>query len=303
MKLVSIGFNYDIDEINNILEDKISEINDKLDIDKSIKRIGNTNFIEYEINSTNELDLDKTINVFKHYIANAITDIIINLYQSKYLMKTSKKMINYLNNYEIEEIINKAKQKLDTKELIEIDDISYKISKKTRILKVVLEYLDSNNDIIIEGFINFRLKFYTNMIRKVIDKVLEDFIIEKEYKEFIKILQYFVEIQEPKINLVNVIMLEDNKYKLYDDKNKEINNDFFEEIANEMSEHEMNYDDLLISSLITIAPRKIIVYADDENRDVIKIIKNVFTGKVQVKCKKETGFHEFKIENLIKGGK
>ena len=36
-------------------------------------------------------------------------------------------------------------------------------------------------------------------IEEIIDKVVEEYMVEKEYREFVKLLKYFVDIQESKI--------------------------------------------------------------------------------------------------------
>lgn len=43
-------------------------------------------------------------------------------------------------------------------------------------------------------------------LEAVIDKVVERYMVEKEYDEFINLLKYFVDIQENKIDEVNVII-------------------------------------------------------------------------------------------------
>lgn len=57
----------------------------------------------------------------------------------------------------------------------------------------------------LEGFVRFRLKDIIDEIEMAIEMSVDDFIIQKEYNEFIDLLRYFVELQEPRIDLVNVI--------------------------------------------------------------------------------------------------
>ena len=174
-------------------------------------------------------------------------------------------------------------------------------SDKYKIYNVLLEYFKENNELILEGFVNFRLGFLNSKIEGIIDKLLAEFLLEQEYNEFIKILQYFVEIQEPKIRLVNVVIKKNNKYLLYDENKNLINNEFLEEIVDEMAESDMNYNDLLISSLITIAPREIILHVDEtwDNRDIIQIINNVFVDKVRICSQCEFCSNKKEVKNRI----
>ena len=51
---------------------------------------------------------------------------------------------------------------------------------------------------------------------------------------------------------------------------------------NEITEGEINYDDLLVSSLITLAPRKVVIHSIGHfrNKELMETIKNVFYGRV-----------------------
>jgi putative sporulation protein YtxC len=108
------------------------------------------------------------------------------------------------------------------------------------------------------------------------------YLIENEYNEFIKLLQYFVEIQDPKMDEVHVLQQEDKRYILLDSNFKVIHNEMLEQLAREISDKEISHDDLLISSLITIAPCKITIHEYDKikNVELLNTINNVFTGKV-----------------------
>ena len=122
-------------------------------------------------------------------------------------------------------------------------------------LKRIMEHLESSNELVLEGFIRFRMKDFQHELEEAVDRAVDDLLIEKEYSEFIKLLRYFVEIQEPKVEEVHVMMGEDEKYTLLDSSLRVINNDLLEDLAREITDKEISHDDLLISSLITIAPK------------------------------------------------
>jgi putative sporulation protein YtxC len=132
--------------------------------------------------------------------------------------------------------------------------------------------------------VNFRLKDYIKDLEEIVDKAVDDFLMDREYREFIRLLRYFVEIQEPKFDTVHVVVGYDGKYILLDDSKREITNECIQEYASEISEGEMNYDDLLVSSLITFAPRRIIIHCTGQfkNKELMETIKNVFAGRVTV---------------------
>jgi putative sporulation protein YtxC len=151
-----------------------------------------------------------------------------------------------------------------------------------RIRERVLEHFETNTDLLIEGFVRFRLKDLLKEVQHAIDRSVRELLIEKEYNDFIKLLRYFVEIQQPKLEEVHVFPLEDKKYTLMDDRLSVIDNEFLEDMAKEMSNIEIDQDDLLISSLITIAPNRITIhdYEKIKNIELLNTINKVFRGKV-----------------------
>lgn len=284
MELLCIGFKGKIDEVNYILDKKIDLfVKEDLDIDRKEKQIGDTTYLSFSLDDDYKCKYNNIKSIFKHYIASGLSDIVLELYQERVINRVINDRCSYFDKLEKEKIKQCALEYLSKNDYISTEGIMYKISKRARVLKLMLEYLDLSNEINIDGFVNFRLRFFIDIIEDAIEKTIEDFIVEKEYKEFIKILQYFVEIQQPKIDLVNVVIF-DETYTLYDENNELIRNDFMEEIADEMLENEMNYDDLLISSLITIAPRKIIIHSHNEHDDkqIIEILQNIFVNKSSI---------------------
>jgi putative sporulation protein YtxC len=145
-----------------------------------------------------------------------------------------------------------------------------------------MDYFENSDNIILDGFVNFRLKDYVRDLEEIVDRAVDDFLMEREYREFIRLLRYFVDIQDPKFDTIHVIVGYDSKYTLLDDSRKEITNDCIQEFVNEISEGEINYDDLLVSSLITLAPKRIVIHYTGQfkNKELLETIKNVFLGKV-----------------------
>ena len=66
----------------------------------------------------------------------------------------------------------------------------YPSSRKKQITEKIKEYLDKNDELILDGFINFRLKDYMLEIEGLVDDAVDDFLMEKEYLEFIRLLRY-----------------------------------------------------------------------------------------------------------------
>ena len=73
--------------------------------------------------------------------------------------------------------------------------------------------------------------FLREDIEEIIDKVVEEYMVEKEYREFVKLLKYFVDIQESKIEKINIYIHKGGGYELKDGYGNDIFNEFMKELA------------------------------------------------------------------------
>ena len=157
-----------------------------------------------------------------------------------------------------------------------------------RIWDRLMDHLETNDELVYDGFITFRLKDFIGELEDAVERAVDDLLIENEYNEFIKLLQYFVEIQDPKMDEVHVLQQEDKRYVLLDSDFKVIHNEMLEQLAREITDKEIGHVDLLISSLITIAPCKITIHEYDKIKNrTIEYYQQCLYGKV-VMMKKST---------------
>jgi len=221
--------------------------------------------------------------VLKTYISNALADYIIRQYEERLLTRIINSNYCYFNSVEKREILSKALYIIKNEDKTFFNSL-FQIRRRNVIIRRLMDYFDNSNNIILDGFVNFRLKEYIKDLEDVVDKAVDDFLMDREYREFIRLLRYFVDIQEPKIDTVHVIVGYDNRYTLLDESKKEITNECIREYVNEIAEGEINYDDLLVSSLITFAPKKIIIHCSGQfrNKELMETIKNVFSGRVVI---------------------
>jgi len=228
---------------------------------------------------------ENNFNKFKHRfissIANALSDIIINYWEPELIRRIIKENYYYFNKSEQERIFDFASSILNYNEISGKQDISFQIKRKTFVLHKVQEFLSNNGLIIIDGFVNFRLKEYIRQLEDTVEIAIDEFLMDKEYNEFIKLLRHFVDLQEPKRDLVNVVF-SNNKIILMDENLNFIEKDSsFDFIANE--DPDVNMDDITVSTLINIAPRRITIHGfnGNEKREVANALYNIFEGRVR----------------------
>lgn len=202
-------------------------------------------------------------------ITNLLVDIIKDKLLREYIMKEYSN--KYIDDYEYIYMYSL--------ELFKQKESFVKKSLYTRVYNYIL-----NNDYInIDGFVQFRMKEFNKYISDVVDVALEEYLIKKDQDEFISVLKYFIDIQEEKLNLLRVHIKSDNSFILYDENGKKIDNIDDEELINMVIQENLNYEDFLISTLLTLCPKKIEILDSLDNNSSIEIIdtiKSIFGDRV-----------------------
>lgn len=224
---------------------------------------------------------EQTGKMVKKYVADIISDLILSYWEAALLENIIGENYDYYGAEEKRIIFHYALLHVNRK-ASEPRRSAFWSNRKRKILKKVSDYLKLNNQIVIDGFIRFRLKEYIEELREATAKAVDDFMLEKEYKEFIRLLQYFVAIQDPGADVVHVLISAGGAFKLFDEKLRPIRNDYLGGCWVDIIENEVNFEDLLVSALITIAPGQIVFHfrADEKYQATVETIKNVFTGRV-----------------------
>ncbi len=233
--------------------------------------------------------------IFRQYLASALSDLILGTWKRLLLRQIVRENYYYFEPEEQEIIYDLARQHINKGKNHDPDSLDH-LRRKSKILKSLLDFLRHHNQIVIEGFIRFRLKEYIRDLEEAVEKAVDDYLLEKEYREFISLLQYFVEIQTPRVDLVHIVLYSGGVFKLYNEQKQLMKSDTLENIFGNLVPCEINYEDLLFSVLVSLAPRQVIFHAKERQEAslLLKTMKSVFHGRVQecsgcALCREESG--------------
>ena len=225
---------------------------------------------------------EKVRNTLYLYISNILYNIVIEKYREKELFNFLTETYFFLKQEEILEVEEMIMKVLRSEENLKDEKMIFCISKINSIIEKIKTCLEENEEINIKGFITFRMKELREDIEEIIDKVVEEYMVEKEYKEFVKLLKYFVDIQESKIEKINIYIHEGGGYELKDGYGNDIFNEFMKELSQCKIDTEAKIEDIIISGLITNAPKQVIIHHKENclNAEFIETIVNVFGDRV-----------------------
>jgi putative sporulation protein YtxC len=216
-------------------------------------------------------------------LARALAEFIILQKELSLLRSLICNEFSYQHEPEINKIVRYCNQMLNNE-----DDSRYIADhgRNRRALTInneIKQYFKKNTDLNIDGFLEFRLKEYKEELREVVEYAVDEFIMDKQYQEFISLLKYFVFIQEAKIPVVHLMHKGGHEFVLYNEQmtpmDMKATDDSFKI---EILDQEFNFEDLVVSTLISIAPQEIHIHTREPQVQVIQTIMQIFENRVQI---------------------
>ena len=258
--------------------------NNKTVIDYLLENFENLNMKETYISIK---DFKHFSNIIIHYkdintttfinsISNILTKSTILFYEDNLITDSIYLNYFYFNKTEIKSIIENT-QKL----LKEYDVIN---TKYDLINNSIFKHLLNHHSLYFKSFIDFRLKEYKDLIDKKIDLAVNQFLIDKEYIEFVNILRLYINSESSSSNLEHLHLIYKNKYSIIIDDNKNIVscNDNITK-AKYISDITFSSNDLALNTLLNLLPHKITIHLVDGFQDeFIETLKLIFQNKITI---------------------
>ncbi len=146
----------------------------------------------------------------------------------------------------------------------------------------LLSYLLQHDTLVLEGFVRFRLKDYVADLAVAVDRAVDAFLMEREYREFIGLLRYFVNSRTDRPPLADCFLRADGGFAVEDEAGCPLPADGLEELDAGEAPAGVAMEDLLVSALISIAPRRVRLHGPGLSADALGSLREVFLGEVEV---------------------
>lgn len=219
----------------------------------------------------------------KSHLAHAVASLLTDQWEEQLINKIINDNYYFFQQGEGENVKQRARQIL----------AAAAADRRSKVLGSLLTYLQENSYLNLDGFINFRLSDYLGQLEEAVDRAVDEYLVDKEYEEFMRLLRYFVANQEPRVEGVQVFLSSPGVFQVYDSEDAVLTNVRQGGFRVELRQAEVNYEDVLISALITIAPRNILLHVggSSELETTVNTLKKVFAEKLELcpgcpKCRK-----------------
>lgn len=258
-------------------------------------KTNNTNIINTLLNSLENINLNNVYlsknkfknynNLIVHYRGNSIdlfysnfAEILSNTTINYYEKSTLKRIINsnyfYFNDIEKEKILDICIETLSDNQNLEF------ANRKNLVFISFLKYILYNKAIVLEGFINFRLKDYICLLDEAVDYSVNKFLVEREYSEFVNLLKVYINSKESNISMIHLIYINQESI-LLDEFNNLINTEEHIFEAKYLSDITFSSNDYALNTLLTLLPQKINIHLINSKEDeFINTLKLIFDNRV-----------------------
>lgn len=284
MKLISLGLSGPIDDIRAKLQQDCNLFQrEGYQIVVDQLRTGkytflNCSILEGEISFRN---YERIKNLLKLYAAQILADLVVSREEQNVLRRMIRLGYDYFSPEEQERVLEKALTLL-REENPTVNEYHLPI-RRSRVFSKILDYLDFHNELVLDGFIRFRLKEYGKILSTAVEKAVDEYMSDIEYQEFVRVLRYFVNMQEARTSEVHVVVDRAGLISVFDSTGEVLSETDGERFVANTTD-ELSGQDLLMSALITIVPCAIMFHFADrvKNVAIVKAVQDVFADRVIV---------------------
>lgn len=214
--------------------------------------------------------------LFYSKLATIFSYLVIEYYENDIIKKFLYNNYFYFDNCEKKKILNLCIENLC--------DVDFSVhNRQLNLFETFYNYISTHHSIVLSGFINFRLQTYQKILEDVVDFSVNEFIIEKEYLEFVSLLNLYINSQPSltkNIHLISTdqdtILLDENKKFITIDKNI-LNAKFLSDVS-------FSNNDYILNTLLNLLPKKIYLHliSPFANSDFINTLQLIFENRIEI---------------------
>ena len=155
----------------------------------------------------------------------------------------------------------------------------------------IVKHFENNRALIVEGFLNFRCSRVILRLNELLDELIDEYLIDREFEEYLKLLKNFVDNQETGVSEIHLKPNPDN-IEMWDEHKNLLSQNYLEQIVIEEPEINMKEDDLVLMALLHLVPETIVLHTHcqhesrssqtkGEDSGICEVLEYVFRERVK----------------------
>ncbi|MGG6312465.1 putative sporulation protein YtxC [Paenibacillus macerans] len=212
-------------------------------------------------------------------LARGLTEYIMDVKEEEFVTRIMNREYSFASQEEMQNV-----NQLVNRMLAEDEEEGGRAEEQRKALvqEAIRSYLRQSPILHLDGFAVFRLKEYEAKLREIIDFAIDEYLLDKQYEEFIGLLQYFVYFQEPLTPLVHLMHKQGHEFAILNEKFTTIHAPAPGGVVARIADQEMEMEDVIVSTLISLSPDRILIHTQDPDAQVITTISRIFGERVEL---------------------
>lgn len=217
----------------------------------------------------------------KDSVASGLSHVIIDEYERVLVQRLIEDNYGYLSSRDREILRRKVMLRLNGRDGLAgvKKGFTERSRRKSKVWAKLAEYLERENQIVLEGFITFRLKDYLEDLFDAVEKTAEDYLTEREYHEFLKLLRHFMTRQKEAAREVNVVR-KGESYQVLDDKMSPFQGEVGRFLKKPPGGIDLGVDDLIVSAVVTLAPARVVWHGPRDDSPCFDLMRDLFEERM-----------------------
>jgi putative sporulation protein YtxC len=246
---VSIGTMNGVDVLADYIEESLVKLRERgASVEKGFHVRGKFPYLTYRFEK-----VEREEETVPQLLAQAVARFLTEVWERDLLQRMIEKEYDYYTAEEIAFLVERG-----------IEFLRHEIRRGKRLRHQELEaciadYLVHNRTLLVEGFVRFRLREFENDRYRAIEHVIDEYLMDQEYREFIQLLRYFLELQTPQYSVIHMLC-EPSGVRLVGPDGYPVQDLEWQMNSEELWENECQPDDFLVSALIHLAPSKVRIH-------------------------------------------
>ena len=139
----------------------------------------------------------------------------------------------------------------------------------------LFRFLADHDEVILDGVISFLWPEIAQEFEEALDRAVDEFLIEREYRDFVGLLRRLVTMSKHSAGVVHVFFGED-RFFVEDEEGHRLGEDILSDMMSGILLDADTYDDLLVSLLVTLAPQQLTIHLKTPDAQAMRTIQGVF---------------------------
>ncbi|MGM9926663.1 MAG: sporulation protein YtxC [Bacillus sp. (in: firmicutes)] len=259
---------------------------------KQLERESSSSYISYEKGNIVDLHVDGS-----HYedVSQAIGKTLLIFIQSdvisQWLSQIVREKFLYDDPEECEQIVDIALYIIEEER---VKNASFWEEFDQKVGNGLMNILERKVSFSFPSFLTFRMRGMMDSLLVYVESAIDEYKMEQEYQSFVHTLRNYMLSISSKLERIHLTY--DFQFQFYDHQfNKLEREQLVRYIDRKLfSDYPMYIDSHVLAPLISMAPRHVSIYSDEENNPLVVTIQRIFEERVEVLPKHQFYIHSIK---------